>query len=366
MQVGKPFNPYGMFVGVFIPNVLLESGALSPTAMLLWARMAQFAGKGGRCYPKQTTLAKSLHITTGRVKQLVKELEEKQFIRICKPDGQARLFHAPNEYEFLWHQSLEQRETVPPEVEYIIPPGGEHIIPPREESQREEKPLKGTQPTVRTFTDRFCRLWQGQYNTKYPFAQKDGVCAGKIWKLVDRNWQTAERVLQNYFADHSEFFKGHSLGKLLSQLPSFLLKEVKSSAKDEKLPDFLVNADKTLRLCATRKGGKYNTKQLIQVVMQHRVWLKNVRQTTEGLYKESAELNMTLDIRRGFLAFVKILTVVRYVDWIVDEIASWEHWGGNLDSFLKDAKHWHRYLDRELREYAWTPNKAERKVMDEA
>ena len=45
MKVGEVFNPYGMFVGSFVPNTLLRYKGLSSTAKLLWARLAQYAGK---------------------------------------------------------------------------------------------------------------------------------------------------------------------------------------------------------------------------------------------------------------------------------------------------------------------------------
>lgn len=364
MQNGEPFNPHGLFVGVFIPNVLLESGCLSPTAMLLWARMAQFAGRGGRCFPKQTTLAKSLHITTGRVKQLVKELEEKEFIRIAKPDGKARLLHAPNEYQFLWHPAFEEVECLPPEVEYIIPPGVEKIIPPREETQREEKPLEGTRPTVRTFTDTFCQLWEGHYGSKYPFAAKDGVCANKIWKLLRHDWQLAKRVLQNYFADSSDFFKGHSMGKLLSQLPVFLPKVGKAIEKAKPIPTFLASAEKVLRSCNC--GGRLNIDHLVDVIDKHWGWVSNAKKKAKRLLKNGNKVNLYRDIRPGFLVFLNSLSVSRYVDWIADQVQNWDQWGGSLTDFHVRAKHWQRFIKMALRGHQWTPNKAERKVMDEA
>lgn len=50
-NIGDPFNPYGMFSGIWIPESLLKYSALSPSAKLLYGRLARFAGENGRCFP---------------------------------------------------------------------------------------------------------------------------------------------------------------------------------------------------------------------------------------------------------------------------------------------------------------------------
>ena len=103
MEVGKRFKPYMMFIGSFIPNVLMEYNGISPAAKLLWARLAQHAGKGGICYPAQSTLAKELGISRQWVNKLLADLVENGFIKIIHPKGRKRLRHESCRYHFLWH-----------------------------------------------------------------------------------------------------------------------------------------------------------------------------------------------------------------------------------------------------------------------
>ncbi len=108
MEVGKRFSPYKVFIGSFIPNALMEYQGISPAAKLLWARLAQHAGKGGICYPAQTTLAKELGISARWVRKLLAELVREQFIRIIHPRGHhKKLPHATCRYHFLWHESFD-------------------------------------------------------------------------------------------------------------------------------------------------------------------------------------------------------------------------------------------------------------------
>jgi len=100
----KLFNPYKQFLGSFIPNCLMEYEGLTATAKLCWARLAQYAGKDGRCYPMQETIAKEIGISTVQVKRILKELETKGFIYIKKPTGQDRLLHKNNIYFFIKHE----------------------------------------------------------------------------------------------------------------------------------------------------------------------------------------------------------------------------------------------------------------------
>src|SRR5688572_3926181 len=61
MSPGTPFNPYRMWVGSFIPNWLMRQ-KISPGAKLAYARLAQYAGKDGQCYPSQKDLADELGV----------------------------------------------------------------------------------------------------------------------------------------------------------------------------------------------------------------------------------------------------------------------------------------------------------------
>jgi DNA-binding transcriptional regulator YhcF (GntR family) len=88
----------------------MRSKLLTPGAKLLWARLAQFAGKDGKCYPSYQTLADEIGYSVKNIPNLLKELEENQFIEIIHPEGEDRLLHRHNQYEFLWHKLFEEDE----------------------------------------------------------------------------------------------------------------------------------------------------------------------------------------------------------------------------------------------------------------
>lgn len=103
MKTGDEFNPWRMFVGVFIPNALARYSGLTASAKLIYGRLAQFAGKNGECYPSQETLAAEVGLSTARIKQVLPELVKCGLIRIEQPMGRDRLNHMNARYVFLWH-----------------------------------------------------------------------------------------------------------------------------------------------------------------------------------------------------------------------------------------------------------------------
>ena len=117
MKIGQLFSPFRMFVGSFVPNCLMEYTEITPTQKLLWARLAQYAGQDGRCFPQQKTLAKNVGISIPAVRKALYVLEEKGFIKIINPKGKKRLIHSNNEYVFPWHEIFDQKDTSGPIVD---------------------------------------------------------------------------------------------------------------------------------------------------------------------------------------------------------------------------------------------------------
>ena len=76
----KPFNPYKLFNGIFIPDCLLSYKKLSMGAKLCYGRIIKYCGKNGYCYPKQETVAKELGISRSQVTRYLKELTKEKFI----------------------------------------------------------------------------------------------------------------------------------------------------------------------------------------------------------------------------------------------------------------------------------------------
>jgi hypothetical protein len=48
LRVGQPFNPFGMFAGIVIPETQGRSPVLSPGAKLAYGRLARYAGADGK------------------------------------------------------------------------------------------------------------------------------------------------------------------------------------------------------------------------------------------------------------------------------------------------------------------------------
>ncbi len=111
MKHGQIFNPHKLFVGSFIPNALMRYKGISATAKLCWARLAQYAGANGECFPAQKNLAEEIGISEVQVKRVLKELIDDGFILKHCPTGQDRLNHKTNRYYFLWHKCFDANPT---------------------------------------------------------------------------------------------------------------------------------------------------------------------------------------------------------------------------------------------------------------
>ena len=94
----RRINPYKMFVGSFIPNWLLKRPEISQGGKLCYARLAQFAGEDGCCFPKQVTLGIELGVAERTVRDYIRELEKSSLIESVQ-NGLRRA----NNYYFLDH-----------------------------------------------------------------------------------------------------------------------------------------------------------------------------------------------------------------------------------------------------------------------
>jgi len=99
LAVGQPFNPFGLFVGAFIPNAILKAECIGPAAKLCYGRLLQYAGQDGLCYPSRETLATELSMSTSTVARALKSLEEQGFIVRVRPKGRDRLAHKTTRYQ---------------------------------------------------------------------------------------------------------------------------------------------------------------------------------------------------------------------------------------------------------------------------
>ena len=101
LQPGQPFNPYRMFVGLFIQEGLARCTWLSGTAKLAWGRLARYAGVDGRCHPTMEALGREIGVGERQAQKCVAELERKELIRrVRRFNGRGQISNA---FEFLWH-----------------------------------------------------------------------------------------------------------------------------------------------------------------------------------------------------------------------------------------------------------------------
>lgn len=146
MTDGQVFNPFRVFVGVFIPNAVVRNPVLTLLAKLLYGRLSQYAGRNGQAFPKQATLAAELAVDERSARRAITELCDFGLIRVVKATGAARLSHAPDHYEFLWHAIFDAPGPDENEGPDRKPDSGPERTPgsgPIEENQREENQTGG-------------------------------------------------------------------------------------------------------------------------------------------------------------------------------------------------------------------------------
>ena len=106
MQTGQPFNPFGMFHGVFIPEGLVRAKGISPGAKLAYGRLVRYAGENGKCYPSVDSLAAEIGVGERQAQKYLANLERAKLIRrIRRFSGGGQ---TSNAFEFLWHPVFEE------------------------------------------------------------------------------------------------------------------------------------------------------------------------------------------------------------------------------------------------------------------
>ena len=100
-KTSKYYNPYKMFVGSFVPNWLMERKELSPGSKLCFARLCQYAGKNGDCFPSINSLAKEIGSSPRMTRRYIKELSTINTIETKRNSKREN-----NRYYFLRHEWL--------------------------------------------------------------------------------------------------------------------------------------------------------------------------------------------------------------------------------------------------------------------
>jgi hypothetical protein len=101
MKYGIPFNPYGMFHGLFIPNCIAQSD-ISDRAKILMGRLIQYAGPNGECFPSRKRLCKELRWKLRKLDHVIRELKEAELIETEQEDE-----NSSSNYLFLYSSIYE-------------------------------------------------------------------------------------------------------------------------------------------------------------------------------------------------------------------------------------------------------------------
>ena len=117
---GQPFNPYGWFDGIWIPNWLYRRNEVSDSAKILYARMVRFTAKGGECRPSQEYLARDLNRSDRHVRRLLEELTNAALIASVRRGSMKS-----NVYVFLWHDWMEDEGDWYPHDDLAGPEGSD-------------------------------------------------------------------------------------------------------------------------------------------------------------------------------------------------------------------------------------------------
>ena len=80
----KRFNPFGIFNGCWIPAPLVRSKVVSPSAKLVYARLARYRGvqSEGWCAPGMASISEETGLSRTTIVRAIKELEDKGLIEV--------------------------------------------------------------------------------------------------------------------------------------------------------------------------------------------------------------------------------------------------------------------------------------------
>jgi hypothetical protein len=102
LLTAKRIIPWKKFRCSLVPNWLLARTEISPAAKLCYARLCQYAGQDGKCFPTQDTLAVEIGVSGRNVRRLLNELVSYKLIEYERVSRSGT-----NQYFFLEHEWME-------------------------------------------------------------------------------------------------------------------------------------------------------------------------------------------------------------------------------------------------------------------
>jgi hypothetical protein len=105
-------NPYKLFYGAFVPNWLLQRTEITSGAKLMYARLCQYAGDDGHCFPSQDQLSQALGVRERQVRNQLAELIGHKLIEKRRAG-----LRKTNRYYFLKHRWQQAAVPLPERAE---------------------------------------------------------------------------------------------------------------------------------------------------------------------------------------------------------------------------------------------------------
>jgi hypothetical protein len=95
----------------------------------------------------------------------------------------------------------------------------------RNETKRKDLPVEKPRAGGNEQTRLWDLLYETAYNNgPYPWSKRDAINLAQVHRAVGGTEADLERVIRRYLECADQFFQGHPIGKLLSQLPKFTAK----------------------------------------------------------------------------------------------------------------------------------------------
>lgn len=187
-------NPYKLFFGAFVPNWLLERKEVSHGAKLCYAKLCQYAGKDGICFPKQEKIANNIGLESRRQSiRLIQELESYNLIFTIKPGKKC-----VNRYKFLYHPWMGDVTFLSHHNMPNIPKMSHHNIPKMSlpiEIESKEESIRESSTTTNTNTRAHLKKSFENFWKEYPKKRSKGQ-AEKVWlKIMSGESPVEERTI---------------------------------------------------------------------------------------------------------------------------------------------------------------------------
>jgi hypothetical protein len=138
MKIGQVYNPYKLFHGSITPNWLMRITEISQGSKLCFARLMQYAGENGECFPSLETIAKEIGVKEWMAHQYIKELIKFNLIQ-----SKRRGLGKTNIYVFIWNEWIECKNQDLPQLLNCEEP---HCEKPQITNREEPKMLKCEEP----------------------------------------------------------------------------------------------------------------------------------------------------------------------------------------------------------------------------